>query len=98
MQKRLGTVQNFTLSASSQLSAVFGAQTYSVRLAVSSTGVEMGGAYVLFGDSTGITASSTNGSLMPANSSEDFDVTPGQRIALIEVSTAHGILSVTELT
>lgn len=98
MQKRLGTVQNFTLTASAQLSSAFGAQTYRVRLAHSSTGANMGGAYVLFGDSTGITVSSSNGSLIPAPWSETFDVTPGQRISVIEASTAHGTLSVTELT
>jgi hypothetical protein len=98
MMKRQGTVQNFTLTASSQLSSAFGAQTYRVRLAISSTGIGMGGAYILFGDSTSITASSTNGSLLPAPWSETFDVTPGQWVALIESSTAHGTLSVTELT
>jgi hypothetical protein len=95
---RQGAVQNFTLTASSQLTSAFGSQTYRVRLACSSTGANLGGAYILFGDSTGITASSTSGSLIPAPWETDFIVTPGQRMALVEASTAHGTLSLTELT
>jgi len=93
---RQGPVQNFTLTATSQLSSPVGSQTYRVSLACSSTGIGMGGAYILFGDSTGITASSTNGTLIPAPWQSDFVVTPGQRLALVEASTAHGTLSLTE--
>ena len=100
MHKRLGAVQNFTLSATSQLASAFGPQTYRVRVAVTvapSTAVStQGGAYILIGDSTGITASSTNGSLIPSPWAEDFIVTPGQRMALIEASTSHGTISITE--
>lgn len=98
MKKRQGTVQNFTLSATAQLSSAFGAQTYRVRLSCGSTGANMGGAYILFGDTTAIAATSSNGSHIPAPWAETFDVTPGQRISVIEASTAHGIFSVTELT
>lgn len=94
---RQGAVQNFTLSATSQLTAKLGPQTYAMRLACSSTGVNMGGAYFLVGDSTGITASSTNGSHVPAPWVADFVVGPGQYVALIEASTAHGVFSLTEL-
>ncbi len=97
MMKRQGTVQNFTLTATSQLSSPFGTQTYRVLVTHSSTGVNMGGTYLLFGDSTGIAASSSNGTYLPAPWVEVFDVTPGQRLALIEGSTSHGVLSVTEL-
>ena len=96
MQKRLGVVQPFTLSASSQASAKLGAQTDRVRIAVSSTGVNMGGAFVLFGDSTGLTVSSSNGSFIPATWAEDFDVTRGQTFYCIEASTSHGALTLTE--
>ena len=96
-QGRQGAVQNFTLTAASQVSAKLSSQTYAVRVACSSTGVNMGGAYFLIGDSTGITASSTSGSYIPAPWVADFVVGPGQYVALIEGSTAHGVLSLTEL-
>lgn len=98
MMKRQGTVQNFTLSASAQLSSAFGAQTRRVIITCSSTGANMGGAYVLFGDSTGIAATSSNGSLVPAPWGACFDVTPGQWVSVIEASTSHGTLSVTEVS
>lgn len=97
MMKRQGTVQNFTLTATAQLSSAFGAQTRSVMISHSSTGANLGGAWILFGDSTGITVSSSNGTHIPPSWIEPFDVTPGQRVSLIEASTAHGILSVTEI-
>jgi hypothetical protein len=99
MQKRLGTVQNFTLTASSQASSDFGAQTYRVRVALTSgsTIAVNSGAYILFGDTTALTVSSTNGSLMPAPWAECFDVTPGQTFYCIEATTSHGTISVTEL-
>ncbi len=102
LQKRLGTVQNFTLTASSQASAKFGSATYRVRVAltsVSTGGDSNGGAWILFGDSTGLTVSSTNGSLVPAQTAETFDVTPGQTFYTVASSTASlGPLSLTELT
>ena len=97
MMKRQNIVQNFTLSATAQLSSAFSSQTRSVLITASSTGANMGGAFILFGDSTGITATSSNGTLFPAPWVETFDVTAGQRISVIEASTSHGTLSVTEL-
>ncbi len=97
MLRRQSTVQNFTLSATAQISAAFGVQTRCVMLSASSTGANMGGAFVLFGDSTGIAATSANGILFPAPWMDTFDVTPGQRISVIEASTSHGTLSVTEM-
>jgi hypothetical protein len=98
MQKRIGTVQNFTLSQTSQAGAKFGSQTYRVRIAVSSTAA-CAGAWVLFGDSTGLTVSSTNGVLVPSPWAEDFDVSPGQTFYTVAASTAQlGSISVAELT
>ena len=95
MQKRLGTVQNFTLTASSQASTDFGAQTYRVRVAVSSPSSTAGasGAYILFGDTTGLTVSSTNGTLLPAPWAEDFTVTPGQTFYTITAGSTLGVVS-----
>lgn len=97
MQKRLGTVQNFTLTVASQASAKISDNVTRVRLAVGSTG-SFTGAYVLFGDSTGLTVSSTNGTLIPSPWAETFTVTPGQTLYTIAASTAVlGALSMTEL-
>lgn len=99
MQKRLGTVQNFTLTEASQASAKFGAQTYRVRVAASSTASPAAGAWILFGDTTSLTVSSTNGTLLPSEWAEEFDVTPGQTFYTVAVSTAQlGPISLTELT
>ena len=99
MQKRLGTVQNFTTTQTSQASAKFGAQTYRVRVAAGSTASPAAGAWILIEDSTSLTVSSTNGTLLPAGWAEDFDVTPGQTFYTVAVSTAQlGPVSVTELT
>jgi hypothetical protein len=97
MFRRQGTVQNFTLTATAQLSSPFGSQTRRVWLSHTSTGVAMAGAFILFGDSTSITASSSNGTLLPQAWLEAFDVTPGQRVSVIEASTSHGTLSVMEM-
>ena len=97
MQKRLGTVQNFTPGAASQASAKFEAQTYRVRVAAGSTVANILGAWILFGDSTSLTVSSTNGTLVPIGWAEDFDVTPGQTFYTVGSSTLVTV-SLTELT
>lgn len=89
MQKRLGTVHTFTMSGSSQATAAFGAQTYRVRVA---TGAQP--AYIVFG--TTPTAANTD-SLVGANIVDYFDVTPGQKAAVLQAGTA-GTVTVTELS
>lgn len=96
-QMRLGTVTNFTLTSSAQQSAAFGSQTRSVLVSSVSTGIGMGGAFILFGDNTGVIATSTNGTFFPPGWMWAFDVTPGQRVSVIEGTTSHGTISVTEL-
>lgn len=95
---RLGAVQNFSLTASSQASAKLGAQTRSVLITATSTGSFLNGAYIMFGDSTGLTVSSTNGTLFPAPWVDTFDVTAGQTFYTIEATTAHGSICITELS
>lgn len=90
MQRRLSTVHKFTMSGSSQATAAFGAQTRRVRVA---THDQPG--YIVIGDGTP-TAANTD-SLFPLGWSEDFDVTPGQKLAVLQAGTA-GIITVTELT
>lgn len=90
MKKRLSTVHKFTMSGSSQATAAFGAQTYKVRVATHDQP-----AYIVIGDGTP-TAANTD-SLVPLGWAECFDVTPGQKLAVLQAGTA-GILTVTELT
>jgi len=90
MQQRLGTVHTFTMSGSSQATAAFGAQTYRVRVA---TGAQP--AYIAFGG-TSATAAATD-SLVGANVVDYFDVTPGQKAAVLQAGTA-GTVTVTELS
>jgi hypothetical protein len=89
MQKRLGTVHTFTMSGSSQATAAFGSQTYRVRVA---TGAQP--AYITFG--TTPTAAATD-SLLGTNVIDYFDVTPGQKAAVLQAGTA-GTITVTELS
>lgn len=87
---RQSTVQNFTMSGTSQASAAFGAQTREIL--VSTSGQP---AYVLISDGTP-TASASVGTLIPATWAIQFVVTPGQKLAVLQAGTA-GTLSVTEL-
>lgn len=89
MQKRLGTVHTFTMSGTSQATAAFGSQTYRVRVA---TGAQPG--YVVFG--TAPVAAATD-SLLGTNVIDYFDVTPGQKAAVLQAGTA-GTITVTELS
>ena len=89
MQRRLSTVHTFTMSGSSQATAAFGSQTYKVRVATNDQP-----AFIVIDGSPTATA---NDSLVPLGWVEDFDVTPGQKLAVLQAGTA-GILTVTELT
>lgn len=87
--RRLGTVHTFTMSGSSQATAAFGNQTYAVRVATNTQP-----AFVVIGDGTP-TAANTD-SVIPLGWVEDFTVTPGQKLAVLQAGTA-GVLTVTEL-
>lgn len=87
--RRLGTVHSFTMSGSSQPTAAFGTQTRQVRVAANTQP-----AFIVIGDGTP-TAAATD-SLIPAGWAEDFTVTPGQKLAVLQAGTA-GTLTVTEL-
>jgi hypothetical protein len=101
MNKRQGVVQNFTMTNASQASLKFGSQTRRVLVSAGSTGTIASSAFILFGDSTGLTVSSTNGTLIPMQWVEEFDVTAGQTFYTISSSTASsglGFVSLTELS
>jgi hypothetical protein len=87
--RRLGTVHTFTMSGSSQATAAFGSQTRAVRVATLTQP-----AFIVIGDGTP-TAAATD-SAFPTAWAEDFTVTPGQKLAVLQAGTA-GILTVTEL-
>jgi len=89
MKQRLGTVHTFTMSGTSQATAAFGGQTYRVRVA---TGAQP--AYIVFGAAP---AAAATDSLLGANVVDYFDVTPGQKAAVLQAGTA-GTVTVTELT
>jgi hypothetical protein len=90
MLQRLSTVHKFTMSGSSQATAAFGAQTYRVRVATHDQP-----AYLVIGDGTP-TAANTD-SIIPLGMVDYFDVTPGQKAAVLQAGTA-GIITITELT
>jgi hypothetical protein len=90
MKQRLSTVHTFTMSASSQATAAFGAGTFRVRVATSAQP-----AYITIGDGTP-TAAATD-SILGTNVVDYFDVTPGQKAAVLQAGTA-GTITVTELT
>lgn len=88
MRRQLGTIQNFTMSGTSQASSAFDDQTYQIRIA---TGAQP--AYFEIGASPTATSSSA---LLGANVVDYVTVAPGQKIAVLQAGTA-GVFSVTEL-
>jgi hypothetical protein len=86
---RLGASQDVAFTGSSAASAAFGAQTYKVRL-VTTTDCR-----IRISDGTP-TAVATD-TYLPALAAEYFTVTPGQKVAAIQVSSA-GTLNVTEVS
>lgn len=87
--RRFSTVYTFTMSATSQATGAFGAQTREVRVAA----VTQPG-FILIGDGT--PSADATASAIPAGWVEDITVTPGQKLAVLQAGTA-GILTVTEL-
>lgn len=86
---RLGAAANVTTSGTSAASSAFGSQTYEIRVSVTEA------TYVRVGDGTPTAVAGDT--LMHAGSVEYFRVTPGQKVAGLQVSTG-GIMNVTELT
>jgi len=87
--KRIISTAAFTLSGTSQASAAFGSQTYSIRIAAGDQP-----AYFKIGDGTPTATASD--ALLPAGSVDYLTVSPGQKIAVLQAGTA-GSLSVSEL-
>lgn len=99
--RRQGTVQvvAYTGTAAS-LGAVFGSETYQVRLCSNSACH-----YLISGGNGGsaVAATVTNGSFLPANVIDYVIVTPGQTLSVIQAATnglvtaTAGTLNVTEM-
>lgn len=97
MQTRLFNPQTFTTSTASQASAKISSETYRARVSCSSTVTGQSGAFILFGDSTGLTVSSTNGHLIPNPWVDYVDVTPGQTFYVTSASTTFGTVTLSEV-
>jgi len=90
---RMGTNTTFTLTTNSQASAAFGAQTYQIRIGTSS-GITQ--CFVKIGDGTP-SATVTDGAMLGANVVDYFCVTPGQKVGVVSVAPAAGVVTVTEM-
>jgi hypothetical protein len=90
MGNRLGTINSFTLTGSSQSTTAFGSQTYRVRLAT-----EAEPAY-FSAPAASPTAGSTTSNLIGAHRIDYIDVAPGQKIAVLQATTG-GKITITEL-
>lgn len=88
LSSRLGTAQEIAIGVASAASAPFAAQTRQIRVAATSA------CRIAVGDGTPV-ATATD-AYLPANQVEYIQVTPGQRIAVIQ-ETAGGKLSVAEI-
>jgi hypothetical protein len=77
---------------------VFGTETYAVQLCFPGSTSSTGGCRVAVIDIGGAAVSSTQGTLLPANSVYVAKVTPGQRVSAISNDAGTFSLSVTELT
>jgi hypothetical protein len=98
---RQGVSQNVAFAAAggaSAASAAFGSQTYQIRVAVSGTGfvAGTGGVRIRIGDGT--PAATATDSFMANINTEYFNVTPGQKIAVLGNDAGTGNLSVTEMS
>lgn len=87
--KLQGTIHTFTMSGSSQQTAAFAAQTYRVRIA---TGAQP--AY--FSNPAADPTATSSSNLLGTNVVDYVDVTPGQKIAVLQAGTA-GTITITEL-
>ena len=87
--KLQGTIHSFTMSGSSQATAAFGAQTYKVRIA---TGAQP--AY--FSNPAASPTAQNTDNLLGSDCVDYIDVTPGQKIAVLQAGTA-GTITITEL-
>jgi hypothetical protein len=87
---RCGVNTVITMSAGSQATAAFGAQTYLIRVA---TGAQP--AFIKIGDGT--PTAGTGDVILGTNQIDYFTVTPGQKLATVQAGTA-GTISIIEMS
>jgi hypothetical protein len=97
---RLGASQNVAYAAAggaSAASALFGAQTYQIRVVATSAvaAAANDGVRIVVGDGT--PTAGTTSTLLPLNLPEYFTCTPGQKVAVLSNNASTGSLSVTEI-
>ena len=98
---RLGTSVNLAVASSggtAASTAVFGAQTYGVRLAVLGTASSTAGVRYKFGNAAEAPAADTTSALLPANWYEVVKITPGQRLSAIGNDGSTYTLNIVELS
>lgn len=78
--------------------AVFGAQTYAVRLNFPGSTSSTGGVRVAFGNASEVPTAGSTSALLSANVPEIFKVTPGQRISAISNDAGAPSLNIVQLT
>ena len=83
---RIGPSQNVAYTGTAGVTSAIGAQTYKVRVLVTTDA---------FVTTDGSTPSSTSGAYVPALSPEVFTTSPGQVVKAVQVS-AGGTLYITE--
>jgi hypothetical protein len=98
---RLGTVQQLAVASAAGAAvstAVFGAQTYAIRLCFPNVASSTGGVRYKIVSPTETAASSTADALLVGNTIEIVKVTAGQRVSAISNDAGTMSLSITELT
>lgn len=85
---RVNTASTISTTTASQQSSAFASQTHQVRLAANQA------TYVKF---AGNPTATTSDVLMPANTIDYFTVNPGEKVAVLALSTT-GIISIVEMT
>jgi hypothetical protein len=89
MGTRLGTINTFTMSGTSQSTAAFGAYTHTVRIA---TGAQP--AY--FSNPAASPTAANTDNLLGTNCVDYIRVAPGEKIAVLQAGTA-GTITITEM-
>jgi hypothetical protein len=97
----LGTAQALSVASvggAAASSAAFGAQTYAIQLSFAGSTSSTGGCRIAIVSPNDNAVSSTAGTLLPANWSDVFRCSPGQRVSAISNDAGTFSLSITELT
>jgi len=99
---RLGTTQNLTVASAGGAAvstAVFGAETYAIRICFPNVDSSTGGIRIKIGSTAEApAASSTADALLVGNTTEVIKVSSGLRLSAISNDAATPTLNITELT